>query len=143
MYSKKKHKEKNDFCMNCLQCFSSEEILTNLKKGCLKIDAKQSVTTPKKGSNVQIKISCMQLQAPFIIDTDFESNVKKIQKPSRDNADASYTEKYIKSVLLVVMVTKLYVLMIDLANPFNSVYRFIKRCSKKVNIVKKSWKNTL
>ena len=85
----------------------------------------------------------MQLQAPFVIDTDFESNVKKIQKPSRDNADASYTEKYIKSVLHVVMVTKLYVMMIDLANPFNSVYRFIKRCSKKVNIVKKSWKNTL
>ena len=50
------------------------------KKGFLKIDAKQSVTTSKKGSNVQIKISCMQLQAPFVIDTDFESNVKKNSK---------------------------------------------------------------
>ena len=30
---------------------------------------------------------------PFAIDTSFESNLKQVQKPKKDNADASYTDK--------------------------------------------------
>lgn len=39
--------------MNCLQCFSSEEILTNYRKVCLKISGKQSLNMPEECSNVQ------------------------------------------------------------------------------------------
>ena len=37
MYHKIKHKNKQHFRMSCLQCFISEEILTNHKKFCIKI----------------------------------------------------------------------------------------------------------
>ena len=65
--------------MNCLQCFGIEKIVTNHKKGCLKINGKKSVNIPKNGSNVQINNSRKQLQAPFVIYADFESNLKNIK----------------------------------------------------------------
>ena len=40
LYNKTNHKEKNHFCENCIQCFSSEELLTNHKKVCLEINGK-------------------------------------------------------------------------------------------------------
>ena len=33
-------------------------------------------------------------QAPFVICADFESNLKVIQKPNRDNYNAFYFDKY-------------------------------------------------
>ena len=38
--------------MNCLQCFSSKEILKNHCKVCLEIDGKQASKMPGKGSNI-------------------------------------------------------------------------------------------
>lgn len=54
--NQKKFIEEKHFCMNCLQCFGSEEILTNHEKVCLKISGKESVNMPEKGSSVQCKI---------------------------------------------------------------------------------------
>ena len=34
MFSRAKHKDKH-YCMSCLQCFTTEEILSNHKKQCL------------------------------------------------------------------------------------------------------------
>ena len=38
MYNQTKHKERKHFCMYCLQCFSSEKVLTNHKDICLQIN---------------------------------------------------------------------------------------------------------
>ena len=63
MYNKTKYKEKK--WMNCLQCFSSEEILTNYRKVCLKISGKQSLNMPEECSNVQ---SNNDFESEFLID---------------------------------------------------------------------------
>ena len=48
MYNQSKHKEKKHFSMHCLQCFSSERILANHIKNCLKINGNQAINMPKK-----------------------------------------------------------------------------------------------
>ena len=41
MYNQSKHKSKKNFCMNCLQCFSSKEVLDAHRKDCIVINGKQ------------------------------------------------------------------------------------------------------
>ena len=41
MFNKAKNKNKKYFCKNCLQCFSSEEVLTDNKEDCLIINGKR------------------------------------------------------------------------------------------------------
>ena len=43
LFNKTKYKGKKYFCKNCLQCFSSEKILSEHKEDCLVINSKQSV----------------------------------------------------------------------------------------------------
>lgn len=47
----------------------------------------------KKVATCKLVIITKQLQTPFVIYADFDSNQKDIQKPNRDNAGASYTDK--------------------------------------------------
>ena len=48
MFHKTKHKNKKWFCKSCLQCFSSENVLTKHKEDCLSINnGKQSVNLEK------------------------------------------------------------------------------------------------
>ena len=42
-FHKTRYKNKNWFCRSCLQCFSSENVLTKHKQDCLSINGKQSV----------------------------------------------------------------------------------------------------
>ena len=48
MYNQSKHKVKKHFCMFCLQCFSSERVLSKHKSNCLTINGKQAINMPKK-----------------------------------------------------------------------------------------------
>ena len=43
MFSRTKHKNKNDYCMSCLQNFTTEKILSNHKKQRLLINGCQVV----------------------------------------------------------------------------------------------------
>ena len=43
MFHKIKNKNKKWFCKSCLQCFSSENVLTKHKEDCLSINGQQSV----------------------------------------------------------------------------------------------------
>ena len=43
IFLKTKNKNKKYFCKSCLQCYSSESVLTEHKKDCLNINGKQSV----------------------------------------------------------------------------------------------------
>ena len=48
MYNQTKHKERKHFCMYCLQCFSSERVLTNHKENCIQLNGTQAVNMPDK-----------------------------------------------------------------------------------------------
>ena len=45
MFHKTKNKNKKWFCRSCLQCFSSENVLTKHKEDCLSINGQQSVNS--------------------------------------------------------------------------------------------------
>ena len=80
MYNQTKHTQKKHFCMFCLQCFSSERILTNHVNNCLTINGAQAINMPKQGENV-LKFNNFHKQLPvlFVIYADFEAITKKVQ----------------------------------------------------------------
>ena len=80
MYNQSKHKERKNFCMYCLQCFSSERILENHVNNCLTINGAQAINMPKQGENI-LKFNNFhkQLPVPSVIYADFEAITKKVQ----------------------------------------------------------------
>lgn len=82
--------------MYCLQCFSSEKILTNHKENCITINGKQAVKMPDKDNNtLTFNNFHKQQPVPFVIYADFEALTEKIQGCQRKD-DKSYTEAYQK-----------------------------------------------
>ena len=96
MYNQTKHKERKHFCMHCLQCFSSERVLTNHKENCIQVNGTQAIKMPDKNNNI-LKFNNFhkQLPVPFVIYADFEAIIGKIHGCQRHN-DKSYTETYQK-----------------------------------------------
>ena len=92
MYKKTKHKERKNFCMCCLQCFSSERILEEHKVNCIKINGVQSIKMPQPGTKISFRNYSKQLPAPFVIYADFEAITEKIPA----SAEKSNTEQYQK-----------------------------------------------
>ena len=95
MFSYSNHKEKKHFCMHCLQCFSSEKVLSNHKEICIEINGKQAVQMPKFGSKINFKNFKKQLQVPFVIYADFEAITEPIHGCQPSN-QKSFTEAYQK-----------------------------------------------
>ena len=95
MFNQTKHKERKHLCMHCLQCFSSEQVLTNHKEICIQINGEQDIKITEKGSKVKFTNFDKQLPVQFVIYADFEALTEKVHgcKPSNDN---SYTEAYQK-----------------------------------------------
>ena len=96
MYNQSKHKERKHFCMYCLQCFSSESILTKHTNNCLTINGKPAINMPKIGENI-VKFNNYHKHqpVPFVIYADFEVITKKVQG-CRPNDKESYTDTYQK-----------------------------------------------
>ena len=111
MCNKTKHDNKKHFCKCCLQCLSSEKVLREHKETYLKINSKQSVKL--KSGFIEFKSYFKELAVPFKIYANFESLLKGVQSNIKHNS--SYT-KNIKIFFLAVLLTELFVLMIDLAN---------------------------
>ena len=95
MFGQTKHEHKKYFCMNCLQCFSREDVLTEHKNNCLSINGKQAIKMPEKGDKVFFKNHQKQLPIPFVIYADFEAITEKIHGCLPNN-EKSYTEAYQK-----------------------------------------------
>lgn len=95
MFNQTKHQHRKHFCMHCLQCFSSEKVLTNHKENCITINGAQAIKMPEKGSKVIFKNYHKQQAVPFVIFSDFEAIVEKVHgcQPSKEK---SYTEAYQK-----------------------------------------------
>ena len=96
MFNKTKHKERKHFCMNCLQCFSSERVLTDHKDNCITVNGTQAVKMPDKNNNI-LKYNNFHKQqpVPFVIYADFEAITEKISG-CQPNNNKSYTEAYQK-----------------------------------------------
>ena len=80
MYNQTKHKERKNFCMHCLQCFSSERVLNNHKDNCIQVKGTQAVKMPTKDNNT-LKFNNFHKQqpVPFVIYADFEAMTERIQ----------------------------------------------------------------
>ena len=94
MYNKTKHNCKKHFCIHCLQCFNSEEILNKHLENCLIINKKQNIVMPKKGSKIHFKNYYKMLKNPFVIYCDFESILEPIETAKHDANTTSYTTEY-------------------------------------------------
>ena len=55
MYNQTKHRERKIFCMYCLQCFSSENILKDHRENCISINGKEAIKMPEKDEKVFFK----------------------------------------------------------------------------------------
>ena len=108
MFHKTKNKNTKWFCRSCLQWFSSENVLIKHKEDCLSINGKQSVNLEK--GIIEFENYFKQLPVPFKFYSDFECNLRDVEI-----YEGSYT-KNIMNMILVVMLTKLFVLMIDLVS---------------------------
>ena len=93
MYNKTKSHHKNHFCMHCLQCFSTEEMLSKHKENFMFIDGQQAVKMPKKGNKVQFQNFHKQVPVPFVLYAVFEAITEKSDSCLPDS-NKSYTEKY-------------------------------------------------
>ena len=94
MYKQTKHKERKHFCMHCLQCFSSERVLTDHKENCIRVNGTQAIKLPTKDKNILTFENFHKQQAvPFVIYADFEAITEKISG-CKPNNNKSYTEAY-------------------------------------------------
>ena len=138
MFYKTKNKNKKWFCRSCLQCFSSENVLTKHKEDCLSINGKQSVKLEE--GIIEFENYFKQIPVPFKIYADFECNLKKVKCN-----EGSYTEKYQDHIpcsfaYKVVCIDDRFTKPIVVYRGENAAYEFIqvilkeyKNCRKVMN----------
>ena len=135
MFYKTKNKSKKWFCKSCLQCFSSENVLTKHKEECLSINGKQPIKLEE--GITEFENYFKQIPVPFKIYSDFECNLEQAE-----SYEGSYT-KNIKITFLVVLLTKLFVLMIGLLSQLlfievkMQLMNLLKQFLRSINIAKK------
>ena len=99
MFKQTEHKSKKNFSMNCLQCFSSKEVLDAHRKDCIVINGKQAIKMPNEDENgVEFINHRKQIPVPFVIYAEFEAITKKNKKSvvdeSKDKGNVSCTKAY-------------------------------------------------
>ena len=101
MVKHSKHKGRKNFCMNCLQCFSTSELLNEHRKNCIVINGKQAINMPKVGENeLKFNHHNKQIPVPFVIYADFEAITKKMhgcdisEESKGKKKDRSYMDAY-------------------------------------------------
>ena len=146
MYNQTKHKERKHFCMHCLQCFSSERVLTNHKENCIQVNGTQAIKMPTKDNNI-LKFNNFhkQLPVPFVIYADFEAITEKIHGCQRHD-DKSYTEAYQKHTdcgygyKVVCCYDDKYTKPIQIYRGEKAVYKFMEAMLEEVKYCKKVMK---
>ena len=138
MFHKTKNKNKKWFCKNCLQCFSSENILIKHKKDCLSINRVQSVKVEE--GIIKFENYFKQLPVPFKIYADFECNFKNVEI-----YEGSYTKKYHNHIpcsyaYKIVCIDDRFSKSIVVYRGKNAAYEFIKAILKEYKYCKKIMK---
>ena len=153
MYNQTKHKERKHFCMYCLQCFSSERVLTNHKENCIQVNGTRAIKMPTKDDNI-LKFNNFHKQqpVPFVIYADFEAITEKIQGCQQNNY-SSYTEAYQKHTdcgygyKVVCCYDDKYTKPINIYRGEKAVYKFMEKMLEEVkyckNIMKKEFNKPL
>ena len=124
MFNKTKNKKKKYFCKSCLQFFSSKNVLTKHEKDCLSINGAQSVKLENRTTEFENYFK--QIPVPLKIYADFESNLEGVEIMK------ILTQKNIKVTFRVVLLTRLFVLIMDLVSPLP----FLKAKMLLVNLLK-------
>ena len=146
MYNQTKHKERKNFCMYCLQCFSSQRVLNNHKDICIQINDTQAIRMPNKYNNI-LKFNNFHKQqaVPFVIYADFEAITEKIQGCQQDG-NKSYTEAYQRHTdcgygyKVVCCYDDKYTKPIQLYRGEKAVYKFMENMLEEVKYCKKVMK---
>ena len=141
MFHNTKNKNKKYFCKSCLQCFSSEIVLTKHKEDCLSINGAQSTKVEKR--TIELKSYFKQVPVPFKIYADFEYNLESVKI-----CKVSYSRKYQKHIpcrfaYKVVCVDDRHSKPIVILRGKNAAYEFIKAILEEYEYYKKIIKNTL
>ncbi|XP_068709676.1 uncharacterized protein [Montipora foliosa] len=146
MYDQTKHKERKHFCMHCLQCFSSERVLTDHKENCIQVNGTQVIKMPTKDDNI-LKFNNFhkQLPIPFVIYADFEAITEKIHG-CQPNDDKSYTEAYQRHTdcgygyKVVCCYDDKYTKPVQIYRGEKAVYKFMEAMLEEVKYCKKVMK---
>ena len=93
MYDHSLHLERKHFCRYCLHAFITGEILKRHIKDCFKINGKQMIKMPKKGTCVKFKNFERKIKSPFMIYADFGS-ILVPEDNGKQNPHELYTNKY-------------------------------------------------
>ena len=135
LFHRTKNKNKKWFCKSCLQCFSNENILIKHKEICLGINGEQSVKLEE--GIIKFENYFKEIPIPFKVYAGFQCNLEKVKCN-----EGCYTEK-IRTIFLVVLLIKLFVLMINLLNQLlyieakMQLMNLLKQFMKNINIAKK------
>ena len=139
MFHKTKNKNKKYFCKSCLQCFSSEHVLTEHQKVCLSINGAQYLGLEK--GTIEFKNYFKQIPVLFKIYTDFKCNLKNVEsyegfysKKYQDHVPCSFAYK-------LVCVDDKFTKPIVVFRAKNAAYKFIEKILKEFEYCKKVMKN--
>ena len=146
MYNQTKHEHRKHFCMHCLQCFSSDRVLSNHKDICIQVNGTQAIKMPTKDNNI-LKFNNFHKQqpVPFVIYADFEAITEKIHGCQQEGKK-SYTEAYQKHTdcgygyKVVCCYDDKYTKPIQLYRGENAVYKFMGNILEEVKWCKKVMK---
>ena len=143
MYNQSKHQHHKHFCLSCLQCFSSKDVLEKHTTTCLIINGKQAINMPKKGKNIlKFNNNYSQERVASVIYADFEAVTKKVQG-CRPNDNKSYTEAYQThedcgyGYMVVCCYDDKYSKPVKVYRGKHAVYRFLEEMLKEVEHCKK------
>ena len=146
MYNQTKHEHRKHFCMWCLQCFSSDRVLSNHKDICIQVNGTQAIKMPNKDNNI-LKFNNFHKQqpVPFVIYADFEAITEKVQG-CRQEGNKSYTEAYQihtdcgYGYKVVCCYDDKYTKPIQLYRGEKAVYKFMENILEEVKYCKKVMK---
>ena len=146
MFNQTKHKNKKHFCMHCLQCFSTQDVLDGHKLNCIAINGEQAIRMPSKDNNIlKYNHYQKQLPAPFVIYADFEALTEKIHGCQQNN-NKSYTDAYQKHTdcgygyKVVCCYDDKYTKDVQFYRGENAVYKFMERMLEEVRYCKSAIK---
>ena len=140
MFHKTKNENKKWFCKNCLQCFSSKNILIKHKKDCLSINGVKSVKLEK--IIIEFETYLKQLLVPFKIYAHFECNFKNVEI-----YEGSYTKKIsyhtpCSYAYKIVCINDRFSKSIVVCRGENAAYEFTRAILKEYKYCKKIMKKT-
>ncbi len=87
-----KHKEPKHFCLNCMNGFSTDKILTAHQEACLKRKPQNEVF-PNPGDTTKFKNYERLHDVPIVVHADFECFVNPLETEDKDPSE-SYTVRY-------------------------------------------------